>query len=58
MSKNRGYSPGKQSEDAFMLLLESFARFLLYAGGLALLTSVGFLVYYFILFSTSGVSPD
>lgn len=56
MSTNRGYNPARQPDDTFMKVLESVARFLLFVGGLATLATIGFLVYYFILFSTGGMS--
>lgn len=55
----RGFTPARDAEDAFMRLLDSVARFLLYAGALATVVSVGFLVYtYLVTGASSSVSPE
>lgn len=51
MSKPTGYGPSRDLEEALQGTLDSVARFLVYAGGLATLVSIGFLVYTFIVFS-------
>lgn len=51
MSKPGGYGPNRDLEDALQGALDSIARFLVYAGGLATIVSVGFLIYTFIVFS-------
>ncbi|MBS1706140.1 MAG: hypothetical protein JST40_09720 [Armatimonadetes bacterium] len=57
MYRNKGYSPQRDANDTVTGILESLARLLFWGGLLGVLVALGFLGYYFSVFSSSSIPP-